>query len=147
MGLENLEPKGNGSESYKIISHLGSNLPKEYTGLIRAPFLNSLRYGNDLFKLIDQDAFYSSYGNYINLLLERHKASIRMAILDDSTVLGWSMHEPDILHYVWVKKEVRRQGIGKALLPKEFSIITHVTNKGLVFWHNHFPKARFNPFA
>ena len=51
------------------------------------------------------------------------------------------------IHYIWVKNEVRRQGIGKALMPKEFDTISHITNKGISIWVNHFPEVKFNPFA
>lgn len=147
MGNKNLESVPNESEGYKIISYLGVHLPNEYVNLVIAPFLNSLRYGNDLFKLIDQDSYYKAYSKFVELLLKRPKAIVRLAELDDKTVLGWSLSENEILHYVWVKKEVRRQGIARALLPKKFTSISHITNKGLNIWVNKFPEVKFDPFV
>jgi len=109
--------------------------------------LNSLRYGNDLFKLIDQDAYYKNYGNYISALLARPEMKVKLAVLNDDTVLGWSLYMNKTVHYVWVKSEVRRQGIGKSLLPNEFDTISHITNKGINIWINKYPKVRFDPFA
>jgi GNAT superfamily N-acetyltransferase len=152
MGDQDLELASEGAkdevdEGYVIKHHPASLLPEEYKNLIRAPFLNSLRYGNDLYKLIDKDAYYISYGKYIEHLLQRPRSIVTLAILDDNTVLGWSLYEGETVHYVWVKKEVRRQGIAKELLPDKFSVITHITNTGINIWVNKFPLVRFNPFA
>lgn len=133
-------------ESYRLITFSAPELPEEFKHLIIAPFLNSLRYGNDLFKLIDQDAYYDSYKKYIEHLLSRPTATVKLAMLDDDTVLGWSLTQGKIVHYVWVKKESRRLGIGRALLPKDFDTITHITNKGMNIWVNKFPQVRLNPF-
>lgn len=133
--------------SYRIVTLQGNALPEEYKNLIIAPFLNSLRYGNDLFKLIDKDSYYANYARYIEALLKRDKSVVKMAVLSDETVMGWCLSEDKTVHYVWVKKEARRKGIGRALLPKEFSRISHITNKGINIWVNNFPEVSFNPWA
>jgi len=152
MGDQNLELDTNESEiqiesSYKVITYPASQLPQSFLNVIIAPFMNSLRYGNYMFKLIDKQAFYRAYKIYIDMLLSRPESVIKMALLNDDTVLGWSLFENKTLHYIWVKKEVRRQGIGKSLLPKEFDKISHITNKGLNIWVSKFPEVRFDPFA
>lgn len=149
MGDKTLEPETNEpeKESYRIIIYPAIKLPEEFRNLIIGPFLNSLRYGNDMFKLIDKESYYNNYGRYVELLLQRPTAMVKLAQLDDETVLGWSLIEDQTLHYVWIKKEVRRQGIAKALMPKEFNTISHITNKGMNIWVNKFPLVRFNPFA
>jgi len=131
--------------SYKIVSYLAKELPQEFHRVIVGPFLSTLRYGNEMFKLIEQDSYYKTYPVYIEHLLIRPQSQIRIAMLSDKTVLGWSLSENETLHYVWVKKEVRRQGIGKALLPKKFSKISHVTNIGLSIWPKY-PEVKFDPF-
>lgn len=147
MGNKILEPTSDESqESYKIITYPGNQLPQDMRSLIIAPFLNSLRYGNDLFKLIDKNSYYSVYPKYIEALLRRDNSIIKTAALDDETILGWSLIENKTLHYIWVKKEVRRQGIGQSLLPKEFDVISHITNKGMNIWVSKYPKVRFDPF-
>lgn len=151
MGDKSLESEANEAReiesSYRLVNYPASELPQDFRPLIIAPFLNSLRYGNDLFKLIDKESYYSNYGRYVEGLLKRPKTIIKLAMLNDDTVLGWSMLEDKMIHYIWVKKEVRRQGIAKSLLPKEFSTITHITNKGLSIWVSKFPDVSFNPFA
>jgi hypothetical protein len=149
VGSEELESKTNVPEeieTYQIISFNAKDLPETYKNVVVAPFLNSLRYGNDLFKLIDKDVYYSTYAKYIELLLSRPKSVVKLAMLDDDTILGWSLFEAKILHYVWIKKEQRRLGIAKSLLPKEFDTISHITNKGLSIWVSKYPSLKFNPF-
>jgi len=131
---------------YRIVYFGGPKLPSEYRSLIIAPFLNTLRYGNDLYKLIDKDAYFLKYAKYLDTLLQRPMTLIKMAMLSDNTVLGWSMVENKTVHYVWVKKEVRMQGICRALLPIEFDTISHITHKGINIWIKHFPDVRFDPF-
>ena len=148
MGNKTLDSETDGpKENYKVIKYLAPELPQEFRNLVIAPFLNSLRYGNELFKLIDKDVYYHFYELFIERLLTKPMAFVRIAMLDDKTVLGWSLSDQKMLHYVWVKKEVRRQGIGKALLPKEFSEISHITNKGLSIWISKYPSVKFNPFV
>lgn len=148
MGNQKLELTTNEpQESYRIKHYNFESLPDDFRNLIIAPFLNSLRYGNDLYKLIDKDAYYSSYTKYIEILMRRPDCLVTIALLNDNTALGWCMHERKTIHYVWVKKEVRRQGIGRSLMPKEFDTISHITNKGINIWVNHYPNVKFDPFA
>lgn len=145
MGNKKLDAKANESESYKITTYAAMTLPFEYKNVIIAPFLNSLRYGNDYFKLIDKDSYYQSYGRYVESLLQTN--IINMASLDDGTIIGWCLFGADHVHYIWVKKESRRFGVGRALLPKTFKYFTHMTNRGINIWVNKFPEKGFNPFA
>lgn len=149
MGGETLESTSQRAEEerYRLVTYYGVTLPPEFKNLVTAPFLNSLRYGNDLYKLIDKDAYFFSYSKYIESLLQRPHSMVKLAILNDMTVLGWCLMENKVVHYIWVKKEVRRQGIGCALLPKTFDTISHITNKGINIWVNHYPNVKFNPFA
>lgn len=133
-------------KSYKIINHPGSQLPSEFTNLILSPFLYSLRDHNDWFKLIEKDTYYDAYKPYVRLLMNRTNSMIRLAILSDKTVLGWCLSELDTLHFIWVKKEVRRQGIGKALLPKNIKKFSHITTFGLSIWPK-LPGVKFDPFV
>lgn len=150
LGNQTLESKTNEPEeeitSYKLTTYKALELPKQFKNLIIAPFLNSLRYGNDLFKLIDKESYYTAYGRYVESLMQRPKCNIKLARLDEDIILGWSMWEETCLHYVWVKKESRRQGIGQALLP-EFDTFSHITNKGLNIWVSKYQEKKFNPFV
>jgi hypothetical protein len=148
MGHKDLEPsRTEPEEKYKLITYSGKNVPFDFINLIQASFKNSLRYGNDLYKLIDRNDYYAAYEKYIALLLQRPAIIVKFAMLEDQTILGWCMIENKTVHYVWVKKEVRRNGICQELLPKDFTTISHITNKGINMWVNHFPHVKFNPFS
>lgn len=147
MGSQALESTSNeDQEIYRIVTYPASKAFIEFESLIMASFLNSLRYGNDLFKLIERDAYYKNYKIYVESLLKRPTSMVRCALLDDNTALGWCLYQDKTLHYVWIKKEVRRQGIGKSLLPKEFDTISHITNVGINIWVNKYKDVRFNPY-
>lgn len=158
MGNTEVESSGKKSASqdqaasYRIVSFYGAALPPEFKNVIRAPFLNTLKNGNDWFKLIDRDAYYSKYSTFIDQLLLRPMALIRMALIpsidtDPEVVLGWSLSENKTVHYVWVKDDLRRQGIGKTLLPKEFDTFSHLTHKGMSIWGSRYPEVKFDPFV
>lgn len=149
MGSKELEQQAIEPESsYSIIAYNSQALPHEFLNLIKAPFLNSLRYGNELFKIIDKQSYFNNYSRFIDSILQRPKVIIRLSMLNDLTVLGWAMYELNILHYVWVKKEVRHQGIAKAMTENlEFTYFTHITNKGLSIWaKSHYQHLKFDPF-
>lgn len=135
--------------SYKIKVYKNiSELPDSYRSFILARWLRSNRYGNDMFKLTQSDPYYESYSLFIMNILKRKKINIRIAVLDDDedVALGWCVDEGDILHYVYIKPEVRRAGIARSMVPKNIKTITHITHTGLSIWQEKLPKINFNPF-
>jgi GNAT superfamily N-acetyltransferase len=135
--------------TYSVLSFPAQDIPKDYLPLIFSKWLRSLRYGNDMFKLIDVDAYYRTYHHYIGLILQRVDAVVRLAVLTDDkdVVLGFSVSHGSVLDYVHVHKDQRRQGIGMALLPLGIDTISHVTKTGLSIWGSKFREWKFNPFA
>ena len=116
--------------------------------MVLAKWMRTLRFGNDLFRLIDSDSYFSSYQEYIKGLLKRPQCIVRLALLssDPDVCLGFSVSEPGALHYVWVQKDVRKAGIASALMQLPFSSITHLTNAGMTIWSKKYPNVKFNPF-
>ena len=105
---------------YKIQTHAGHDPAlSEFLPMLYSDFMKSLRYGNDWYKLIDSRRYYEVYKQVINQLLSRAQSLVRLAILNENPypVLGWSLSEPQKLHYVYVKEDMRKQGICSALLP------------------------------
>lgn len=146
-----MDSKGNGvektpSSSYTIVQYKGSDLPEQYKALVFSKWLRSLRYGNEYFKLIDQEIYFSVYHRYIEVLLSRNLSSVYLAVLSDDrdVVLGFSVTEPGKLHYVHTHKDQRKQGIARSLC-KDIKTVTHITNDGLKAWAKH-PEIKFNPF-
>jgi hypothetical protein len=128
----------------------GSYFPESYSALVFSKFLRGLRYGNDLFKLIDSHSYFRVYHLVLESILNRPHTQIKFAVLTDDpdTVLGFSITEKNILHWIGVDKLQRNQraGIVDSLLPSEVKVLTHITKAGMNLWHNKFPRAIFNPF-
>ncbi len=120
---------------------------KEYRNFIFAKWLRSLRSGNDYFKLIDTDKYFKTYQNYIEQLLMRSFVKLAHLTEDRDVVLGFSVIERSSLHYVYVQKLNRRQGIAREITPDYIDSISHVTKDGLAFWNKELSKAKFNPFV
>jgi len=135
--------------SYKILTMSGTDPElSPYLGTLYVDFIHTLRSGCDWFKAIDEDRYYKKYKAEIPKFLARPEIVIRLACLTDDldVCLGWSVSEGSKLHYVYVRKDQRRQGIGTSVLPKEFNTITHLTHSGWFFRKKVFPNIIFDPF-
>jgi GNAT superfamily N-acetyltransferase len=135
--------------SYSIIAYQAPLLPKTYEALIYSKWLRSLKYGNEYFKLIESQAYFSAYHTYIHNIITRPDTEIRLAVLteDPDVVLGFSVHRGPVLEYIHVHKDMRHQGIGTSLFPDGITTITHLTNIGTSIWANKYPHLSFNPFV
>lgn len=135
--------------SYKILKFHACKMPQSYRAMVFSEFLRSLRFGNEYFRLVDAEPYFHVYHAYFSVLLARPDAILQIAVLSDEhdTALGWSLTETDKLHYVYVKKDYRKLGIGRALVSEPFSRFTHVTKIGLSLWTSKAPNAKFNPFC
>jgi hypothetical protein len=73
---------------------------------------------------------------------------VRLAVLGDDSdvVLGFSCSRGDVLDYVHVHKDYRRNGIGCSLISEGIQTITHLTHNGMSFWTAVLPNTKFNPF-
>lgn len=135
--------------TYKIVKYYATSLPPSYRNLIFSKWLRSLRYGNDYFKLIQQDIYFKAYQLYLESILNNPNTIISLAVLsdDEDVVLGFSIITHSTLHYVYVQKEQRKQGIGTSLTPlSQLTTISHLTKIGLSLWNNKCPHLIFNPF-
>lgn len=136
-------------DSYDVIVRQGSKVSGDKLNLILSRWKRSLRYGNDYFKLINQDAYYRSYDTYLQGVLRHPATAVRFAVLtsDPDIILGFSVCRGNILDYVHVQQAQRRQGIARSLVPSGIDTITHLTKTGLTIWGGKYSKWAFNPFA
>lgn len=118
----------------------------EDTNFIYATWLRGLRWGNELFKIIDQEAYFDKYKQVIEIIIKRPNTRINVAALkeDPNVVLGYSVIEDNKLHWVFVKKAWRNMGVATSLVPKTVSICTHMTNSGYKILERK--PLIFNPF-
>jgi GNAT superfamily N-acetyltransferase len=79
----------------------------------------------------------------VNALLDRCATLVAAFDEDPLTILGWACTSSDVVHYVHVRKEFRRQGISKQLLKPYLGRIkvfyTHAPNRA---WWNHAESAK-----
>jgi len=135
--------------SFKVLLFSGQDPRLEpYKSLIFSRFLHSLRSGNYWFRKIDNRAYYTAYHQYLERLLSRQGCAVRVAVLTDDpdVAVGWSIARPNVLDYVFVKRDGRRQGIGRALLPESFAFVSNLTSLGELLREKHFPSVKFDPF-
>lgn len=129
--------------------YAGKDVPNQYLNLIRSRWMRSYRHDNGFMKLTHAEAYYFAYSNYVDGVLRRPNSEVRFAVLSDDSdvVLGFSVTEGNILHYVHVPKSYRKHGIARILLPNTIDWFTHLTNLGMQLWAEKVPDAKFNPFA
>jgi GNAT superfamily N-acetyltransferase len=132
---------------FKIIV-FNAEIPPEYRSFIFARWLKSLRYGNPFFRMIDSDSYYSSYSSFIEFILKGKNTILKVAVLanDPDVALGYSIDDGETLHYIYVKPEVRKQGISRELMNKNIKQFSHITNIGYSIWKDKLPGLKFNPF-
>lgn len=137
------------ASSLTILSFPGIELPEQYFNFVRSRYLRSLRDGCDFFKKMHAKCYYDTQPPFFLTLISRPGVSIRLAVLSDDpdVALGFSIVDnTGLLHYVYVGKDFRKQGIGKALAPGPYRILTHYT-KAVLPLSRKFPGAVFNPYA
>lgn len=102
--------------------------------------------GNDFYRMIDPKAFYENYGEFLKRKLAKPGVLVLIACLKETpdVIIGYSVTEKikglNVVHWVYVKKDWRRIGIAKEILPSQIHIATSMTKlakqikpKGLVF--------------
>lgn len=120
----------------------------EDEAFIYATWLRGLRYGNDTFKHIDAEAYFTIYQQVIKAVLASPRTKVNIACLkeDPSVILGYSVTSPGRLDWVHVKSAWRRIGIMSALITEMPETVTHVTKLGLTILKKY-PNVKFNPFG
>lgn len=110
-------------------------------------WLRGLRYGNELFELIDAEVYYEVYHQVIQNIITSPGTNVSVACLkeDPEVILGFSVSSGSTLHWTHVKKPWRNIGIAKALAPAHLTTVSHLTKVGVGILKNH-PTVRFNPF-
>ena len=134
--------------SYTIKRYNGF-CPEDFKNFIRSRWMRSYRFGNDYIKLADSDSYFAKYTYYLTILLSHPEMHLRIAALTESpdVALGFSVCRGNILDYVHVQKDFRKQGIGMKLIPNGINTFTHLTRTGIKLWSTKLPNAKFNPFA
>lgn len=94
-------------------------IPRE-RNLVRSSWLKS--HGKSAFaRLAGRRAYYSGEHELIDWLLDRTEVRVACSPRDRATIIGWACMEParNVVHYVWVQEDFRREGVARALLESE----------------------------
>lgn len=109
-------------ESRKIRDLKAADLP-----FIYSTWLRSLYYGNPFFGMIEKDVFFGKYKLVLYSLVSDSNVQVCCDAQDEDTILGYSVHTPERLHWVYVKEPWRRLGIAKTLVPSTINSCSHFT--------------------
>lgn len=137
--------------SYQILIFPAAKIPPYYLSLIYAKWLRSLRKGNDAYKKIKSRTYFDNYHDFIEKLLAKPDAIVRIAVLSDDhdVVLGFSASREDVLDYIFVHQDYRQNKIGTHLFPEGVTTFSQLTKIAKTIWlgNRKYRKLRFNPFA
>lgn len=118
--------------------------------LVKSAFLKGLYYGDSWFSFMPKSIFMDNYKNIADALILSQKNKVRVVALKDepSVILGYAILSKDdkTVHWVFVKKSWRGQGIARALLPSSIEAATHLSTVGRQLM-SKLPLCVFNPFA
>jgi GNAT superfamily N-acetyltransferase len=115
---------------------------------IYSTWLKGLRYGNELFSLIDQEIYFKTYHVIIEFLLKHPTTRIEVAALkeDPEVILGYVVRNQDTVHWLFVKQAWRGIGLARSLLSAPFEFVSHLTDQGASLLKQKYPTVKFNPF-
>ncbi len=123
-------------------------LPEQYLNFVIDRWLKTYKKCNKLMSLVDPANYYQAYNAYIKSMLNKPNIVVRLAMLaeDQDVLLGFSVSEGPMLHYVNVPLDYRGNGIARKLVPYVVESFTHITETGMKLWTNKYPQAKFKPF-
>lgn len=137
--------------SFTVISFPSAQLPKGYMPLVFTRWLRSLRLGNKTYEKISSKIYYKDYHTYIENLMLKPDSIVKLAVLSDDydVVLGFSVSREDVLDYIHVHTDYRKNGIGTALVPEGITTFTHLTALAILIWQtkDRYKNWKFNPRA
>ncbi len=122
----------------------------EDDNFVLASFLRGVYYGNEFYSMIPKAIFMEKYKVVAETLLrDLTKTVVKVASLKDdpSTIIGYSILSSDYqtIHFVYVKKDFRKMGVGRSLVPRHPVAYSHFTTLGKEL-AKKFNNVIFNPF-
>lgn len=116
----------------------------EDRAFILSTWLKGQVFGDAWFAAIDKEAYFTNYSKYIEAILLKSDILVACLSEDEDVILGYSISSLQALHWVFVKKPWRGQGIAKSLVATDISVITSITKPGLAIAKKH--GWSFNPW-
>ena len=102
---------------------------QEDYNFILSTWLKGFYYGNKNKFKKSKDAVMNETHAIVDAILKDTTTLIKVATLKDEEdiILGYSISGPEVLHWVFVKSDWRRFGIGKKLIPSDAKYHTFTT--------------------
>ena len=117
----------NDREGYEVRAYAPSDF-----NFVAATFLRGLYYGATVFSDMPKQTFMTNYKPVAEALVAKN--DVWVACLKDApdVILGYSIVSKDFttIHWVFIKKAWRKQGIARAILPQYPTTVTHLTALG-----------------
>ena len=121
---------------------VGKDIP-----FIYATMLNSLRVDSVIGSSTRKSVFYNEYNPILDNILLNARVTVACLPDDSNVILGYAIHDGNLLHYVYIKEAFRLQGIAKDLYQHigQPNIITHETKTAMPIIANSV-NFIYNPF-
>lgn len=128
--------------------HLRNYDAERDEAFVCSTFLRNLYYSSTFWKQCRKDKFMEFYHVFIERLLSKPTTETVILCLndDDDVIIGYSIITPEnVLHFVYVKRDWRRNGFSNLLVPNTIKIITHLTDLGDTIYRKK-RHLEFDPF-
>jgi hypothetical protein len=123
-------------------------IPEFDKNFIFSTWKKSIYFGNKYLRDIPEDHFFEKFELLIKSILDKPEMTIKVACLkeDISVILGYSVYESELFHFIFIKLMWRGLGISKLLLPESIQAVTQMNHCGETLKQKHFPDASYAPF-
>lgn len=111
---------------------------------IIASWLQGYFHSQPFFKEMKLHTFCSFYEKVVKALMAKSVMKVACLESDPDVIIGYSVHQSPILHWVFVRPAWRNKKVATALVPKDITTVTHLTVAGTAAKPKHW---EFNPFA
>lgn len=115
---------------------------------IFATWLRNLFHSSPMFKYMEKNVFMKHYHNVLTAMFTRDYVNVVVACMKDDpdTILGYAILSKDnkALHWIYIKKNWRKIGLAKDLVPETVTHVTHITDTGASIIEKY--KLEYNPF-
>jgi GNAT superfamily N-acetyltransferase len=104
---------------------------------------------------VDKDIAYEAYyGDYKKLISKRLASSAKIlvacSIEDPDFIIGFAVYDDNVVHYIYVRYALRRQGIAKSLLSKVKADKKEYISHKPLWWSKDYRYKKifkYNPYA
>lgn len=126
---------------------------KDDIPFVYSTWLRSYKHSSPVTRCIRSDAFYAGHQKILDSILSSEGVTVVIACdrEDLNLIFGFLAYEPEIVHFVYIKKPFRKMGIAKKLLESQKIELnkcktTHVTDEMLEMWTAGKTNIEYDPY-